>query len=279
MARRARSAGWTAVEWTPFDWYGEPRWYDAIYARGTRGEADFLEALVRRHGRGTPRRPFGARRALEPACGSGRLVAELARRGWRVSGFDASAPMLEQARARLARRGLEARLVRARFERMPALGSFELAYCLVSSFKYVRSDRAALAHLRSVARALVPGGLYVLGVDLAEYDSRERWVERWRGRSGRARVALEVVGAPPDPRTRSEAMRSRLVVRRPGQPALRRETRWSFRTYDRDELAALVARVRELEHVATHGYDHDPRRAIEFDGAQLDNVLVLRRRG
>jgi len=31
--------------------------------------------------------------------------------------------------------------------------------------------------------------------------------------------------------------------------------------------------------VATHAYDHDAARPIPFDGAQLDNVLVLRRRG
>jgi hypothetical protein len=72
-------------------------------------------------------------------------------------------------------------------------------------------------------------------------------------------------------------MRSRLVVR-DGASTRRSESRWEFRTYDRDELAALLARVPELEHVATHGYDHDPRRAIPFDGERLDTVLVLRRR-
>jgi SAM-dependent methyltransferase len=261
-----------ARSWASVDWYDHPRWYDAIYASGTRREADFLEALVERHGR------RGRRRALEPACGSGRLVAELARRGWRVAGFDASSAMLAHARARLARRGLRARLVEGRLERCPDFGLHELAYCLVSSFKYVRSEARALAHLRAIARGLVPGGLYVLGIDLAEYDSRRRWKERWNGRSGRARVALEVIGEPPDRRTRSEAMRSRVLVRGLGAP-LRHESQWTFRTWDHAELARLLARAREFEHVATHGYDHDAARPIPFDGAQLDNVLVLRRRG
>jgi SAM-dependent methyltransferase len=257
--------------WQPADWYTLPRWYDAIYAPGTKREADFLEALVERHGR------VGRKRALEPACGSARLVAELARRGWRVNGFDASPAMLEYGRKRLARRRLSAQLLEARLEQFPDLGRHELAYCLVSSFKYVLDERSAAAHLRAVAQQLIPGGLYVLGIDLSEYDTGFRWKERWTGRSGAAHVTNEVVGEPAQRKTRREAMRSRLTVRRAGQVE-RYETHWQFRTYDLAELRRLIAHATEFEHVATHDYDHDPARAIAFNGAQLDNVLVLRRR-
>ena len=54
------------------DWYDTPRWYDLVFEPGTRREGSFLVALARRHGRGEPRR------VLEPACGSGRLVVDLA---------------------------------------------------------------------------------------------------------------------------------------------------------------------------------------------------------
>lgn len=274
--RRARSGADARYE--ERDWYTLPRYYDWIYGEGTRREARFLEAMVARHGR------LGRQRVLEPACGSGRLVLELARRGWRATGFDASAPMLEFARARLAARGLRARLLEARLERVPALGRFELAHCLVSSFKYLGSESAARAHLRAIARALVPGGLYVLGIDLAHYADRQAWRERWSARRGRCTVVNEVIGAPPNRRTRSEAMRARLSVRRTAAAGRRARaperyvTHWSFRTYDLAELRALLAAVPELELVAVHGYDCDARRPHALDGERLDHVLVLRRR-
>ena len=82
------------------DWYDAPRYYDLVFDTDTHEEADFLEAVVERHSR------RGRARVLEPACGSGRLVVELARRGWRVTGTDLSLPMLEYGRERLAEEGL-----------------------------------------------------------------------------------------------------------------------------------------------------------------------------
>jgi SAM-dependent methyltransferase len=127
------------------DWYETPRWYDLVFDADTEREADFLEEVLEVHGESP------GRRVLEPACGSGRLVAELARRGWQVSGFDASDAMLEHARERLAAAGLAARLTRGRLEEVRVRGRFDLAHCLVSTFKYVLDEEGARAHLAGVA--------------------------------------------------------------------------------------------------------------------------------
>ena len=71
----------TARPYRSVDWYDLPRYYDIVFEADTRAEADFLEAMAERWGR-------GAGRILEPACGSGRLVEEMARRGHAVTGFD-----------------------------------------------------------------------------------------------------------------------------------------------------------------------------------------------
>ena len=85
------------------DWYDTPLYYDIVFDDGTRQEADFLEgAFARYAGKG--------RRLLEPACGSGRLALEMARRGWEVSGFDGNAHMIAFAKERMASAGLKARL-------------------------------------------------------------------------------------------------------------------------------------------------------------------------
>ena len=54
------------------NWYDYPQYYDIAFQAYTRREADFIEAACRKYC------PFEARRLLEPACGTGRLITELA---------------------------------------------------------------------------------------------------------------------------------------------------------------------------------------------------------
>src|SRR5438477_11789913 len=84
------------------NWYDYPHYYDIGFQAYTDLEADFIEAACRKYCR------FEARRFLEPACGSGRLVTEFAARGYQVTGFDLSQRALTYLRRRLARRRLDA---------------------------------------------------------------------------------------------------------------------------------------------------------------------------
>ena len=146
------------------DWYETPLYYDIIFDVDTVREADFLEAVYARYvlSRG--------KRVLEPASGSGRLLIELARRGWRATGFDSSEAMLRYSRQRLEQEGLSARLVHARMQDFELAGPYDLAHCLVSTFKYLLEEGDARSHLERVAGALAPGGVYVLGMHLSEYE-------------------------------------------------------------------------------------------------------------
>jgi len=257
------------------DWYEQPRDYDIVFDADTRKEADFLAAIAARHGLA---KAFerGAR-VLEPACGSGRLIEELAARGQRVTGFDASASMLRYARERLARRGLRARLLEARLEDFALRGRFDFAHCLVSTFKYVLDEAGARAHLECVARALEPGGIYVLGFHLSDYADRRRTRERWQARRGKVHVTCNIQSWPANRGTRLERVRSRLLVRGDGAPR-RYETSWDFRTYDAAQFRRTLRSVSALEHLETFGFDYELARPLPFDGERLDCVLVLRRR-
>jgi 2-polyprenyl-3-methyl-5-hydroxy-6-metoxy-1,4-benzoquinol methylase len=73
------------------NWYDYPQYYDIAFQTHTSAEADFIEAACRRYC------PFDARRLLEPACGTGRLITELAARSYQVTGFDISQPALKYA--------------------------------------------------------------------------------------------------------------------------------------------------------------------------------------
>lgn len=261
-----------AAAFTELDWYETPLYYDLVFDADTEREADFLEGAAARFGRCI------GRRVLEPACGSGRLVAEMARRGWSVSGFDASEAMLRFARARLAEARLRAELSLDRMEAFRARRRFDLAHCGVSTFKYLLSEADARAHLARVAAALVPGGLYVLGLHLTDYADEGRQRERWVAEREGVRVVCNIQSWPADRRRRRERVRSRLRVVESGRTR-QLETHWDFRTYDARELRRLLRSVPELEHVATYDFDYDLGAARELDDSQLDVVLVLRRAG
>lgn len=256
-----------------FDWYGDDvRYYDLIFDEDTPQQVAFLDDVMARYGDGGP-----GRRVLEPACGSGRLVAAMASRGWEVAGFDLSDPSLEYARRRVREAGCDAELFNARLESFRVSSAFDLAHCLVSTFKYVDSEAGARQHLESVARALRPGGLYVLGVHLTDYSDRGCSRERWTARAPGLEVVCNIQGWPADRRRRTEQVRSRLHVKEQGCER-HLETSWTFRTYGPRQLLALLRSVPAFEHVATHTFDHAIDRTTTVVGDRLDLSLVLRRR-
>jgi SAM-dependent methyltransferase len=251
------------------DWYETPHYYDILLDEDNARDADFLEALLARYG------ATNGRRVLEPACGSGRLLVELARRGWEATGLDLSEPMVRYARQRLAQEGLAGEVLHAPMQGFDLSGRFDLAHCLVSTFKYLLDERTARDALGCVARALRPGGVFALGLHLTDYAQDRRQRERWVGRRGGTQVVCNLQSWPPDCRRRRERLRSRLTVVRRGVVE-RTETSWDFRTYDEAQLARLLGSVRELERVAVHDFSYDLDRPARED--HLDRVYVLRRR-
>lgn len=261
------------------DWYDTPLYYDIIFDSDTEKEADFLEAMVERHGR--VRKRGKALRVLEPACGSGRLVAALARRGHVVDGFDLNEHMLAYATERLAqhRPKLQATLWQNRMEdfRVPGKRRHDLAHCLVSTFKYVMEEEGAQSHLRRVADSLYQGGLYVLGLHLTDYRDLREHHERWVGEREGIHVVCNTHTAIPSQRTRTEDLRTRLRITRDGKKWTQ-ETKWQFRTYNAAQMKRLLATAPDLELVACHDFIYDVGEERAFDDSYGDIVLVLRKR-
>lgn len=260
---------------TALDWYDTPLYYDIVFSGDDRREADFLEQVLERLG--PPRVARRRRRILEPACGSGRLVLELARRGHDVAGFDLNERMLDFARGRLRGAGVRARLFAGRLEEFDAPGPFDLAHCLVNTFKYLLDEESVQSHLRAVEQVLSPGGLYVIGLHLTQYEDRRCNHERWHEARGPVDVTCNIRGWPPDRDARVERVRSRLAVVERGE-VKRSQTEWSFRTYDWNELRATLRRARGFEHAATFDFTYDSSHPRRMPDDQLDVVIVLRKR-
>ncbi len=256
------------MRYAPFDWYATPAYYDIVFDPLAREEADFVHAVFQRHGR----RRRTTLRALEPACGSGRVLEGLQRHGWSISGFDIEPAMIERARVRLPDATLRCQSMQA----FTARKGFDVVFNLVSTFKYLPTDADALKHVARVADVLRPGGLFLLGLHLSDYSADGRTRERWEGRRDGTHVVCNTQRWPSDARTRTEKARARLVVTARGQRQ-GFESCWTFRTYDEWELMTLLEQEARLSHIATYGFDFDADAPVE-DERRLDRVLVLQRR-
>jgi SAM-dependent methyltransferase len=142
--------------------YGE-RWapfYDSIYEEIDDATIDFLKGLA-----GRPPR------ALELAIGSGRIALPLAAAGVQVTGIDVSDEMVALLRAKPG--GEAIKVVTGDFADVAVEGGFPLVYLAFNTLFALLEQGRQVECFQNVARALEPGGSFVLDTfvpDLARYD-------------------------------------------------------------------------------------------------------------
>jgi ubiquinone/menaquinone biosynthesis C-methylase UbiE len=141
--------------------HAEAERYDAAYEADSRAGRLLrarLAAVVARLGTGN------GSAVLDVGMGGGRLCAELANRGWTVSGVDATEKMVELARKRVA--PAFERLVRGHAEALPFPDSSFDALVSTGTLEYADDLEVVLGEL---SRVLRPGGVAV--VSFPRYDT------------------------------------------------------------------------------------------------------------
>lgn len=105
---------------------------------------------------------------LDLCCGHGRHAVLLALAGFKVTGLDLSGQYLEQAALNAAEAGVELELVHSDMRQVPYLDRFDAVINLFTSFGYLNSDDEDMVVLHQVAKALKPGGRFL--IDLINRD-------------------------------------------------------------------------------------------------------------
>jgi SAM-dependent methyltransferase len=245
--------------------YSDPALYDLLHADGTGDEVWLLERIAAEHGN-------GGKTALEPACGTGRYLEGLLRRRWSVAGYDLSPKMAGFARRRLAKWGKRADIARGDMTSFRPRSTYDLAFNLLSTFRHLMTDRDALAHLRVTYDALNPGGIFILGLDLAAYGEDQQDEEVWVVRKGRKTFRHVMMTLPPERRARREKIVNFVTMPTPrGEKVL--ESAYDLRSYDANEIAALILRTK-FSLPACYGYDGKP---ASLCGAERALWLVLKK--
>jgi SAM-dependent methyltransferase len=143
----------------------DPRWFEHIFgtdwlevstripAERTERELGFVEeALALKRGA----------RVLDVAGGHGRLALPLAERGYKLTILDLSADSLALARERAREQDLEVAFEERDMRELAAVQEYDAAICMFTAFGYFEDRADDVRTLRAVARALVPGGAFLL---------------------------------------------------------------------------------------------------------------------
>ncbi|HXG04776.1 MAG TPA: class I SAM-dependent methyltransferase [Candidatus Binatia bacterium] len=251
--------------------YEAPRLYEIAFDMNRKGEVDFLAHCFRRYAR----RPV--RRVLDLACGTGPHLVRLAERGYRLVGLDLSRRNIEYLRRRLAARGLQAELRVGDMTRFHLREPVDAAICMQDSQGHLLTNEALLAHLRCVARALRPGGVYVFDRYLASSWTNPARSWSWSRRRG-SLIVRASFSALHDVDPVSQVFRERLTLEavENGTRRVYRQTHLSRMVFPQ-ELRALVALAGGFDFVQWF-FGFKPHQVLERSRRPLLMVVVLRKR-
>lgn len=254
------------------DWYDYPQYYDLAFAEDTPVEADFFEAAAAKYAVGP------VRSVLEPGCGGGRLVIEMASRGYRAAGFDDNRRSIDYMTKKIARRKLPAVAYLGDMTDFSVAKPVDLAFNTFNTFRHLTTETAAVRHLQCMSRAVRPGGLFILGFHLLPVDAAEECIERWQARRGKTRISYTLRVLECDRRSGLEWLRVSMLVRDREQE-LRLATEFPLRVYTIERVRKLFRAVPEWELCETFDFLYDIEQPVKFDADLADAVFVLRRRG
>jgi SAM-dependent methyltransferase len=253
------------------DWYDHPEYYDISLQDETPQEADFIEAACRKYCE------FPLRRLVEPACGSGRLVVEMAARGYDVTGLDLNTKALDFLRKRLKQRKLKAEVLQADMTDFALSKPADAAFCLLNSFRHLLTEPAAKSHLEAVARNLRPGGIYILGLHLVPPDAFDNAIERWRSTQGKIRISTDLRVVATDARRRVETLQVSLLVR-DGEELWRFRGKFDLRLYNASQFRKLLASVPAFELCDVYDFWYEIDEPLKLNNEISDTVFILRKR-
>jgi SAM-dependent methyltransferase len=187
--------------------YKSPEIYDVATGWDLSKELDFIiDQVFGRHAR------RDVRRVLEPCCGTGRLLAALAERGYSVAGYDQSAPMVAYARERLAVYG--GTVWEGEMSTFRPPGTFDAAINLVNSIGYLLEEAAIAAHFERVGESIAPGGIYLIQLSYGGEPPELARFGPWGNGNGDLHTTLLWEVVREDPSARRSYQHCRITARR-----------------------------------------------------------------
>ena len=251
--------------------YDFPKYYDLLFGSDCQAEFRFLQGCFRKY---AGRR---VERIFEPACGTGRLLIKLAKTGYEVAGNDLNPKAVDFCNNRLERSGFPRSVTVGDMAAFKVRKRFDSAFNMINSFRHLGTEAQAEAHLRCMADALHPGGLYLLGLHLPPLKGPYTEEESWSARRGHLVINSHMWTKRRDLKGRNEKLGLLFDIFTPTKH-FRIEDEMDYRTYSAEQFASLLATEPRLEVAALHDFHYRLKTPITIGPRTEDVVFVLRRR-
>ena len=248
--------------------YDCPKYYDLIFAADWKPEFLFLKSVFQKH----VKRPV--KTLFEPACGTGRLLIRFAKAGYTVAGNDLNSKAIEFCNQRMMRHDIKPTAKVGDMTDFVLPKPVDAAFNTINSFRHLQTDRLAIAHLKCMAAALKPGGVYVIGFHLTPAEGDSCGDECWSARRGSLRVDSRMWCLERNHRQRFENYGLSFDVQTPKQK-FRIVDELKFRTYTVAQFRRLLAQVPEFELTAVYDFNYDANLPIQLDSHVEDAIFVL----
>ena len=135
------------------DWFNSPFYHKLYFERDEKEAESFIKKLIEHL------KPAAGSRMLDVACGKGRHSKTLASLGFTVTGIDISPDSIAYAK-QLEKENLD---FFVHDMRLPFYGNyFNYAFNFFTSFGYFKTRREHDDSIRTIAKSLKPGGIFVI---------------------------------------------------------------------------------------------------------------------
>lgn len=142
------------AEKMPFQSYG--KYYDIIYAdKDYEKECDFLEQIFKRYSKSMPKT------ILDAGCGTGGHAVPLAKRGYEVTGIDASKVMINMAKAKAQEIGVNINFHLMDLRGLKLKRKFDACVCMFAVMNYLTGNQDIQKTLFNVRMHLKKDSLFV----------------------------------------------------------------------------------------------------------------------
>lgn len=262
------------------EFYRNAKAYDiAFLERDFDVECDFLEWCLNNLA-GLKKSNRQKKRFLELASGPARHAREFAKRGWKSYALDISDEMVEYAVHEAKKEGLEIQGIVGDMVNFKLNKKAILAASLMESIAHITTNDDMVSHLKSVARNLKPGGIYVIEATHPQFFFPDDEPNTWESSEGNFWVEI-TFGTPEDPYnslTQTWQSTTKLKIKNGNAPLIETESISEVRWYLLQEMKLLIEKAGVFDAAWFFGsiYYTPPNKLDESEDSDA-MVIVLRK--
>ncbi|PHR95175.1 MAG: methyltransferase type 11 [Blastopirellula sp.] len=255
--------------------YDYPSYYDVIFGADWRREIELLKFCFEQH------TELEVKQLFEPACGTGRLLIQLAKLDFEVTGLDLNPRAVKYCNQRFKRAGRTEAAVCGdmtdfSLSDLTLQKPMQAAFNPINSIRHLLSEDQMQSHWQCMAEVIELGGLYIVGLHLSPEVGTPCDAESWTASRGQLTVCSHLQTTDLDLTERIERVAMSYDVTTPGQK-LRIDGELIFRTYSLEQFTQSFENSANWKLCAVYDFTYDTSQQISLTEASEDVIFVLQR--